>query len=73
MSSALRIPDGTLLRETSRPEVYVIYGQARFCIPTPEEFEALGFDWEKVEVVGDGTATNLPMVSITGTLPRDRS
>ena len=40
--------DGTLVREWNRPEVYVIYGGAKFHIPDEPTLFALGFDWTRV-------------------------
>jgi hypothetical protein len=53
------IPDylreGSLLRENSDSRLYVIYGGAKFLIPDPATFDALGFTWADVRVVGDGS------------------
>ncbi|GAC1306678.1 MAG: hypothetical protein NVSMB27_44940 [Ktedonobacteraceae bacterium] len=51
----------SLMREQSHPEVYFVYGGARFWIPNPNELSALGFDWSKVQVVPDGTLATVPV------------
>jgi hypothetical protein len=50
-----RFPDGSVVRETSRPEVYVIFGGAKFWIPDPATLARLYGGWAAVEVVPDGT------------------
>ncbi len=46
--------DGTALREWNRPEVYVVYGGAKFWIPDPPTLFELGFDWSHVGVDSPG-------------------
>jgi hypothetical protein len=66
-------PDGTLLKEQSNPAVYVVYGGAKFHIPSEEEFLALGFAWEAIRVEPDGALVSLPNVPRDGTLLKERS
>jgi hypothetical protein len=66
-------PDGTLMREQSHPEIYVFYGAAKFWIPSPAEFNALGYNWANVQVVPDGTLQNYPTIPLDGTLLRELS
>ena len=72
--------DGTLVRERSDAAVYVIYGGAKFRVPSAEEFNALGYSWADVTVVPNGALTSappgysrLPSVPRDGTWPRERS
>lgn len=65
--------DGTLLREADRPEVYVVYGGAKFWIPNPETLFALGFDWSRVKVVPSGGTAKLAAMPISGTLIKEQS
>src|SRR3954466_11819169 len=44
-------PDGTLLRETTRPEVYVIEGGARVWVPDAGNLQRLYDGWANVKVV----------------------
>lgn len=69
----LHLSDGSLYREQSRPEVYVIYGGAKFWIPSPEELAALGFTWAQVKVVPDGSLVSVPDRPRDNTLLRERS
>jgi hypothetical protein len=46
-------PDGSVVRETSRPEVYVVQGGAKFWIPDPAVLLSFG-GWAAVRVVPDG-------------------
>lgn len=48
------IENVSLVREKSRPAVYLIVGDVKFWIFSTAEFDALGFDWNKVRVVDDG-------------------
>jgi hypothetical protein len=65
--------DGTLLRELNSPAVYVIYGEAKFHIPSATEFDALGYSWNGVRVVPDGALANTPVIPKEGILLRERS
>jgi hypothetical protein len=48
------IENVSLVRERSRSAVYLIVGDMKFWIVSIAEFDALGFDWNKVRVVDDG-------------------
>jgi hypothetical protein len=63
--------DGTLLQEMSSGGVYVVYGGAKFGIPSAQVFEALGFDWAKVGKVPDGALAQIPDMPRDGTLLRE--
>lgn len=65
--------DGDLVRGANTPEVYVIWGGARLWIPSPEEFNAMGYDWGKIMVISDRDVLSLPTVPTPGTLLRERS
>lgn len=64
--------DGTLVREWNRPEVYVIYGGAKFHIPDPPTLFALGFDWPQVSVIPPGGTGKLLEIPIDGTLIQEQ-
>ena len=64
---------GSVVKEESSPEVYVIYGGAKFHIPNPAEMYALGFTWADVRVVRDGTGVGRNSSPRDGTLLRERS
>lgn len=64
--------DGTVVREWDRPEVYVVYGGAKFWIPDSPTLFALGFDWPRVSVIPPGGTAKLLNVPIDGTLLRER-
>ncbi|MFE5870373.1 hypothetical protein ACFQ6V_17260 [Streptomyces roseifaciens] len=51
----VRFPDGSLIREVSKPEVYVIFGGAKFWVPNPDTLIRLYDGWAAVRVVPDGT------------------
>jgi hypothetical protein len=60
--------DFTLVREQNRPEIYVVYGGAKFWIPDPPTLFRLGFDWSRVSVIPPGGAAKLGTMPIDGTL-----
>jgi hypothetical protein len=64
--------DGTVVREWNRPEVYVVYGGAKFWIPDPPTLFALGFDWSHVGVIPPGGTMKLRTVPIDGTLLKEQ-
>lgn len=68
-----RFPDLSVVRETSRPEVYVIVGGAKFRIPDPPTLFRLYGGWAAVRVVPDGALRNLPSLPKEGTLLREES
>jgi len=57
---AASIQNISLVKEQSRPEVYFILGGMKFPIWTAIEFDAMGFNWAKVQVVHDGTLNAYP-------------
>jgi hypothetical protein len=63
--------DFTLLREIDRPEVFVVYGGAKFWIPDPPTLHMLGFDFPQVRVIPSGTTAQLRTVPIDGTLIKE--
>ena len=64
--------DGTLLKGESDP-IFVMFGGAKFHIPSPTVFEAMGFDWANVQTVSDNAAMAVPDVPRDGTLLRESS
>ncbi|MGZ4286141.1 MAG: hypothetical protein ACXVHB_18485 [Solirubrobacteraceae bacterium] len=64
--------DGTLVREWNRPEVYVVYGGAKFHIPDPATLFALGFDWPQVGVIPPNGTGKLLQTPSDGTLIKEQ-
>ncbi|MBI4000699.1 MAG: hypothetical protein HY348_02820 [Nitrospira defluvii] len=64
-------PDLSIVRETSRPEVYVIVGGAKFWIPDPPTLFRLYGGWAAVRVVPDGQLRNLSSIPKEGTIVRE--
>jgi hypothetical protein len=64
--------DFTLVREWNRPEVYVVFGGARFRIPDPPTLFSLGFDWSMVRVIPAGGASKLLTIPIDRTLIKEQ-
>jgi hypothetical protein len=62
--------DGCMLQEEHGSGVYVIYGGAKFAIPSPEVMQALGFGLTRW-FVGDGQMASVPDVPYDGTLVRE--
>jgi hypothetical protein len=67
------LADGRLLSEASDPAIHVVRGGGRFHIPSPEEFEAAGFDWGQVAEVPDGSLRHVAAWPANRTLIRERS
>jgi hypothetical protein len=74
MAKVATVPrDFTLLKEMSTDAIYVVYGGAKFLIPSPEVFDTMGFDWGKVGVVPDGALAAIPAIPSDGTLLKELS
>jgi hypothetical protein len=65
--------NGTLIRERSSAVVSVVFGGHAFAISSPDDFAALGLDWNAVRVVPDGSLAELPSTPRSGTLLREHS
>jgi len=65
------LPELSVVRESSRPEVYVIVGDAKFWIPDPPTLFRLYGGWAAVRVVPDGTLTNVSRLPKEGTILRE--
>jgi hypothetical protein len=68
IGSSPRFPDGSVVRETTAPEVYVIFGGAKFWIPNSAMLDLYG-GWPAVRVLPDGTLEKEGI----GYLPVDRT
>jgi hypothetical protein len=64
--------DFTLVREWNRPEVYVVFGGAKFRIPDPPTLTTLGFDWSMVRVIPAGGTSKLLTIPIDRTLLKEQ-
>jgi len=49
-----------LVKEQSSAPVYLLYSGRLFWIPSPTDFDAMGFDWSKVQTMPDGSLANIP-------------
>jgi hypothetical protein len=67
------LSDGTLLKEQNNPAIFVIFGGAKFFIPDPATFEALGFDWARVRTIPDGALAAVGNLPHDGTVLRELS
>lgn len=64
--------DGTVLR-TPDGAIYLVYGGARFWIPTMDEFYALGLSWSDVHPAPQVATQSLPLIPQYDTLLKERS
>jgi hypothetical protein len=65
-------PDGSVLREASDANVYVIYGGAKFSIPDPATlFRLFPTGWSVVQTVADGSLGALSGVPNDGSILRE--
>ncbi len=67
------LEDGVVVRESSDDRRYVIFGQAKFWIPSPAEYDALGLKWSDTLEIPDGTLARIPRVPADGTQLTERS
>jgi hypothetical protein len=67
--------DGSLVRSESlnKPAVYVVYGGAKFWIPSPEVFNRMGFRSDEVQNISDSAIAAIPDVPSDGTLLKEIS
>lgn len=61
--------DGSLLKEQSRPEVYVIYSGRKYHVPNPYTLDAMGLDSGSMVVVPDGSLSAVPTIPPIGLTP----
>jgi len=65
--------DFTLVREINHPEVFVVYGGAKFHITDPPTLFTLGFNWDLVHLIPPPGGTNqLSSISFDGTLLKEQ-
>ena len=64
--------DFILVRELNRPEVFVVYGGAKFWIPNPQTLSGLGFNWSQVRVIPPGGTNKLGSMPYDGTLLKEQ-
>lgn len=64
--------DGTLWKERSSAPVYVMFGGAKFWIPSPDWLRRYG-DWSRVTVAPDGALAAVPVIPSDGTVLREWS
>lgn len=65
--------DGAVVKEASGPDVFILFGNARFHVSSPGELTALGLSWAQVVTVPDGALAPFARVPDPGTLVRDRT
>jgi hypothetical protein len=64
------IPDGSMWRQEHDDKVYVIYGGAKFWVPSPSYVNQLG-GWQKVKIVQDGALDAVSLIPKEGTYLRE--
>ena len=62
--------DGELIKSADHPEVYVVFGGARFWVPDPALIASYG-GWGSLVTVGAGAATTIPELPMDGTMLRE--
>lgn len=63
-------PDGTLLRASDQPQVWLIQSGQRHWIPSPQIFNDDGFSWSAIEVVTDAVVDAIPQAEDVPEFPR---
>jgi hypothetical protein len=56
---AVYYPDGTIIREQNSPDVFVISDGKRRKVVSPEVFEKMGYNWNNIIVVSDGSSAGM--------------
>jgi hypothetical protein len=64
--------DGTLVREVNRPQVFIVFGGAKFWIPDPLTLFTLGYDFNQVRVIPSGGTAQLRTMPLDGTLLKEQ-
>ncbi|MFD7998541.1 hypothetical protein [Streptomyces mirabilis] len=75
LGGANEFPDGSIVRETSKPEVYVIFGGAKFWVPNPDTLFRLYGGWASVRQVPDGALADAGIgdTPVDGTLLKEEN
>lgn len=68
---SLPFTDGTLIKKSSQPYVYVVYGGAKFLVPNPTAFNQLGYSWSAIRTVSDRDFQGVPLIPAQGTILRE--
>lgn len=64
-----QVVEGNLYRESSAPEVYIIQGDKKIWVPTPDALFAMGHDWSRVNVVAPGALDTYKRFNIPSSSP----
>ncbi|MEV4864585.1 hypothetical protein [Streptomyces ossamyceticus] len=67
------LAEGRLLSDRSDPAVHVVRGGGRFHVPSPQEFDANGFQWHEVVEAQDGSMEHVSAHPADRMLVRERS
>ncbi len=67
----VNLQDGAVVREENRAPVYVVFGGAKFWVPTPEILTRLYGGWGSVVLVADGALAAVPTTPQDGTVLRE--
>jgi hypothetical protein len=65
--------DGQTYREVNAPQVYVLFGGAKFWVPDPGTLNRLYGGWARVQVVAANALQNVPAIARNGTLLREEN
>lgn len=58
---AVYYPDGTIIREQSSPDVFVISDGKRRKVVSPEVFNNMGYNWANIIIVSDGSSRGMAL------------
>ncbi len=59
--------EGTLVKSAESPAVYVVTGQKRKHVPSPQIFESRGYQWERIRTVSKKELETLPEINLLKT------
>jgi len=64
--------DRSLVKAVDNATVYVVYGGAKFAIPSPAVFNSLGFQWAAIQSYSATVITAIPNVPRDGTMLKEQ-
>jgi hypothetical protein len=66
------LANGRLIHDSDDPKIHVIRGGGAFWVPSPQEFDACGFDWGSVVSAKPGSMRHIASHPANGALVRER-
>ena len=71
VATAAAFSDGTIVGGQADPEHYVMYGGAKFWIPSLQVASSLNLDMSRAQTISDADLSAIPIIPMGGTLLRE--